>query len=262
MTTAETINYNYDERLGVSVPAEIFANHADSAFWVGKVAMGSTVIKPVYYDGLSRLRAKVYVDEMHFLTTEHLDTFGRESDQDDARSAHFAVIENGSIDNHETARVVGSARMILKETQDKPLPIEIYFPEVFENNPLDNGSLEISRFIARHEDRQMQHTIALALMRTMAHYSEGLNAESAYCIIEDPLLKLLMSVGIPTEVLGDSKDIEEYGGVLYPVKINSFIDSIRRDKVANIALKRFFKEDTPIQGVGFYPKSLTGGVND
>lgn len=262
MTTTETINYG--ERLGVSVPVEIFASHADSAFWVGKVAMGSTVIKPVYYDGLSRLRAKVYVDEMHFLTPEHLDTFGRESDQDDARSAHFAVIENASLENNNSARVVGSARLILKGENDRTLPIENYFPEIFNGNPLEAKSIEVSRFIARHENRQTQHTIALALIRAMTHYSIDANLKEAYCIIETPLLNLLTSIGVPIEMLGGSKEIDEYGGVLFPVRINPYeiIDSIRRDITGKIALRRFFKEEIPNKGVGFYPKSLTGGIND
>lgn len=262
MSIAETINY--DERLGIAVPAEIFNSHTDSAFWVGKVAIGSSVIKPVYYDGLSRLRAKVYVDEMHFLTSEHLDTFGRESDQDDARSAHFAVIENASLENNNSARVVGSARLILKGESDKALPIESYFPEIFNGNPLKAKSIEVSRFIARHENRQTQHTIALSLIRAMTLYSVASNVKAAYCIIEAPLLNLLTSIGIPIEMLGGSKDIEEYGGVLSPVKINPYeiIDSIRRDMTGKIALRMFFKEETPNEGVGFYPKSLTGGIND
>lgn len=261
MTTTET---SYDSRLGVPVSAEMFANHPDSAFWIGQVAMGNTVIKPIYYDGLSRLRAKVYVDEMHFLTAEHLDTFGRESDEDDARSAHFAVIENASSQNSNSATVVGSARLILKGDNDKPLPIENYFPEVFQGNPLENGSIEVSRFIARHENRQTQHTVALALIRAMTHYSINANLKEAYCIIETPLLNLLTSIGVPIEMLGGSKEIDEYGGVLFPVKINPYeiIDSIRRDMTGKIALRRFFKEEIPNQGVGFYPNSLTGGVND
>ena len=259
-----TTDIGYDARIGIPVPAEIFANHPDSAFWIGKVAMGNTVIKPVYYDGLSRLRAKVYVDEMHFLTAENLDTFGRESDQDDARSAHFAVIENASSQNSGSARVVGSARLILKGTNNKSLPIESYFPEVFEGNPLEDGSIEVSRFIARHENRQTQHTIALALIRAMTHYSIDANLKSAYCIIETPLLNLLTSIGVPIEMLGGSKEIDEYGGVLFPVKINPYeiIDSIRQDMTGKIALKRFFQEEIPNQGIGFYPNLLTGGVND
>lgn len=260
--TAEIISY--DALLGVPVPSEIFANHTESVFWVGKVAMGSTVIRPVYYDGLSRLRAKVYVDEMHFLSSEHLDTFGRESDLDDARSAHFAVIENASPENNNSARIVGSARLILKGENDKTLPIENYFPEIFKADPLESKSIEVSRFIARHENRQTQHTIALSLIRAMTHYSVASNVKAAYCIIETPLLNLLTSIGIPIEMLGGSKDIDEYGGVLFPVKINPYeiIDSIRKDMTGKIALRRFFKEEIINEGVGFYPKTLTGGVND
>lgn len=251
-----------ESRFGIPVSPEIFENHQDAIFWIGRVATGREVNMPNYYDGLSRLRAKVYVDEMHFLTKEHLDTFGRESDVDDARSVHIAVIENTSDEENKSARVVGSGRLILKNNYEDTLPIESYFPEIFKDKPIESGSVEVSRFIARHEDRKTQHTIALALIRTMTHISVGADVKADYCIIEKPLYDLLSNIGIPVEQLGESKDITEYGGTLYPVKINPYeiLDSLKEDVIGNVVLKRFFKEESSNLGEGYYPKSLTGGI--
>ncbi len=254
----------HETGLGMPASNEIFENHQNAVFWIGKVALGTEVILPDYYDSLLKFRGKWYVNELHYLTEDQIDTFGRESDLDDKRSVHFAVVENDQIDNNTQARVIGSGRVISKTSWDEPLPVEQYFPEIFNKRPLEPGSVEVSRFIARHEDRQTQHIVALALIRAMTHYSVESKVRADYCIIEEPLLNLLTSIGIPVEKLAEPKDIPEYGGQLYPVRINPYeiLDSVKHDMSGTIALKRFFKEEVPNQGIGFYPKSFTGVTND
>jgi N-acyl-L-homoserine lactone synthetase len=247
---------------GISVSPEIFNKNPDSIYWIGKVAMGNIIEKPEYYEGIAKFRAKVYVDDLKFLSKDHKDQFGREFDQDDIRSVQFAVVENETASNKNQARIVGSSRVIIKGDQTQPLPIEKYFPELFNNNPLDDTAVEISRFIARHEDKKVQHTISLALIRAMTHYTVNTKASADYCMIEVPLMKLLTSIGIPLTQLGEEKQIDEYGGSLFPVVISPYnvLDSVKTDKTGKIMLRKFFEVETINQGEGFYPATFTGGT--
>jgi len=238
--------------------SEIFKDNQDATFWVGEIADTQQIYDQVVYDAQAKFRADVYVEEMKFLDTTHIDSSGRELDGDDSRSLHFTVLEN--LGNSE-AKVVGAARLIYKNHSSEQLPIEKYFPEIFQDNPLPENAVEVSRFIARHEDDATQHAIALSVIRALTLNSVNKKVEADYCIIEEPLMKLLQMIGIPVETLGQPKDIDEYGGRLYPIRINPYkvIDSVTNDVSGKIILKRFFGKEIENDGLGFYPTELTGG---
>jgi len=244
------------------VSPEIFKGHEDSSFWLGRVATGNDISRPDYYDALMKFRGNVYVTELEFLSEDHLDEKGREIDEYDQYSIEFMAVENVK-EEDDLARVVASGRLITKENPDTPLPIEHFFPEVFDGKPLPDNAVEVSRFIARHKEDSTQHALALSIIRAMTHYSVDTQVEADYCIIEKPLIKLLGSIGLPMDVLGEPKNIPEYGGTLYPIRINPYkiIDSVTKDKTGNILLKRFFSREAENKGEGFYPTSLTGGTN-
>ena len=249
----------------VPVSPEVFESHPEAAFWIGKIAtLAVKGIDPTgYQDALARFRGNVYVHERGFLQKDALDEFGREFDEYDTRSVHFAVIENETEIN-QTSRLVGSIRLVTKETTDDKLPIEKYFPELFEENPIDTNCVEVSRFISCYpEDKQfMQHVIALALIRAVTLYGVKEGIEDQYCVIEKPLYRSLHHIGIPLEVLGEPKDVPEQGGILYPIKISSqgCLDSVKYDKNKNIMLQDFFRQELGSGGEGYYPAGLVGGT--
>jgi len=243
------------------VSAEIFRGHADAAFWIGKVALD----EPEYYDALARFRANVYVGQMGFLGPEQIDSQGRELDHDDERSLHFGAIERLKNEGLDSARIVASGRLIVKDCTEEPLPIEAAFPEIFADKPVAVGAVEVSRFISRHDDDFVQHKLALGIIRAMTYYSVNNDIRANYFIIEKPLLKLLTYIGLPLETLGQPKEIVEPGGVstLYPICIDSrlILDSLKKDVHNRITLRQFFKNEEHNNGEGFYPASLVGGTN-
>jgi N-acyl-L-homoserine lactone synthetase len=255
------------EAVNPAVSGEIFQTHPDAAYWIGRIAAADPMASnPDYYDALAQFRANVYVNQMGFLGPEHVDAFGRELDADDDRSVHFAVIENITNGQGPAGRIVGSGRLILKRTVEEPLPVEAQFPEIFHDNPIAAGSVEVSRFISRHPDQFTQHAIALAVIRAMSHYSVNNGVEADYCEIEKPLLKLLDVIGLPLEQLGEPKEVMEPGGLrkLYPIRINPYLilESVTKDAHDKIVLKEFFEKEVPNSGEGFYPANLIGGSHE
>lgn len=247
----------------VPVSAEIFESHPEAAFWIGKIANlgASGVGESEYANALGRFRANVYVHELAYLDEDVVDVMGRELDEYDERSIQFAVVENGRTEG-DASRIVGSLRLITKESPENLYPIEKYFPELFEE-PIGTNSAEVSRFIARYPgDKFMKHVISLSLIRAATLYADREQIESYYCIIEDPLLGLLKKIGIPLEAIGESKNIPEQGGVLHPIRINSqkILDSVTVDKTGNIMLEDFFKQELGSGGEGYYPADLVGGT--
>lgn len=261
---ANVVDFNaFPVSLEGNETAGLFDQHPQAAFWIGKVSTVGLIHQPEEFDSLTRFRRQVYVDELEFLGREHVDPLGREIDEDDSRSTNFVVISKGCLENPqvEDLKVVGSARIIVKTEEDKPLPIESYFPELFEDQPLSKMTGEVSRFIARHSNREMQHMISLALMRAVAYHSVSNQLSEGYCMIEQPLLRSLKVTGIPIDVLGEPKEIKEYNGTLIPVKLEAgkLISTAKSSKAGSFLLRRFLQDDISSQGLGYFPDSLMGG---
>lgn len=245
-------------RPAAEVSPNIFEQHTAARFWIGQVSAKGVVERPEYFDGLTRLRANTYVHELNFLSSDHLDAEGREIDVDDDRAVNFAVVEN----NYHSASVVGSGRLIVKRAMDDELPIENHFPEIFQDVPAANGSVEVSRFIARHHDAPTQHRVGLAVIRALTFHAVETGADpTAYAIIEKPLARLLTDIGLPVKKLAEPHDIPELGGKLMPVSINPYviIQSLKERSRDTILLRRFFKTEEKNGGQGYYDGTLVGG---
>jgi N-acyl-L-homoserine lactone synthetase len=198
---------------------------------------------------------------MEYLSSDHLDHEGRETDEFDKRSDHFAVVENVSA-TRGLARIVGSIRLIRKTSENDIFPIEEYFPKIF-SDLLPVNTSEVSRFIARYPEdpNYQQHLVSLSLIRAATLHGINEEIENYYCVVEKPLLKLLEKIGIPLEVIGDSKEIPEQGGTLWPIKIRGkeVLESVERDDNGGISLKEFFVNEKSNNGLGYFDESLMGG---
>ncbi len=249
-----------------SVSAEVFSGHEDAVFWLGHVATGDNIIDQNYYNGLMRFRGNVYVRELHFLTESQLDSKGREIDEDDIRSVEFVVLEKDKSEDGVLAEVVGSTRLIMKSDDKKKLPIEHYFPEVFTDEPASKGTGEVSRFIARHHDKATQSALSLSLIRTAVLYSMKNGIDTQYFMIEEPLVRLFNAMRIPLDLMGESKYVPEYEGILYPARVHpkEIFDKITSIETGSIALKlkAHFETAASETGEGYYDASLQGVSND
>jgi len=257
-----TIDHPNFEGLNPMVPFDIFEERPDFKFWLGRIEEIQS--EELLLNAIGLFRKNVYIEEMQFLPDDAVDDNGLEFDADDKRSTQFVVIENVSTEHDKLARLVGYGRLILKRTVGDYLPIEKQFPELF-TEEAKPGSAEVSRFISRHEDGVVQHTIGLSVMRAMVHYGFKNNFGPGYFEIEQPLLRLLDSIGLPLTRLGQSKEVNEPGGKrsLYPISIDPslILQSVTKDVHNNIILRSFFEQESVNDGIGYYPKELVGGVN-
>lgn len=242
------------------IKTEIFEHEPTSEYWIGRVACFDTIDYPDVYEGASRLRANVYIDEMHFLGPEHRDDKGCEYDCDDSRSIEFAIVQNEH--DVEKARVIATSRLIRKRDENDLLPVERLFSEAFKDGPADVDAVEVSRFISRHEKRSTQHYAALALIRAMTQNAVYSDFKTAYFVIEEPLWRLLERMGLPMEKLTQPKKTAEYGDTKnMAVKIvpKDIIDLVDGDIEDKLPLTKFFKNENGSLGLGFYPASLVRG---
>jgi len=256
--------YNQDkvEAMLPPVSDEHFGFNNEARFWVGRVATKSVVDAPGIHDSLLQFRGNVYVRECGFLPENSLDSKGRESDSDDLRSLLFSAVEKYTDDGETGARVVGSSRIIMKDS-DQILPIENYFPEVFKKFPAEgNISSEISRYIARHPNKFVQGLVSLALVRAMFNVCIQEGIENAYAMLEEKPLNKLRRTGIEANDIGSSKYIAELKGVIQPVVFRPFelvntlyAESADVDQPLT-ASQIFFQFDQNKDGHGFYNEDL------
>lgn len=236
----------------------IFETSDKKPFWVGRIATLSGLEQHRVFDATSILRGETYTS-LGFLPPEQIDALGREIDEDDDRSVHFTVLEKPQIANgNGKVNVIGTSRLIVKDTSDKPLPIEKHFPEVFAQNPAPVGSAEGSRLIANHGDKNTQYWAGLSLVRAMTHYSLANNIEADYGLAERSLLRLFDRSGIPTKVLGEPKEVKELGGVLYPIEIEvkKMVNGSISQALGSTVVGDFFKNSAENMGEGFYDSSF------
>jgi len=192
-----------------SVETNFFEGHEEARFAVGLLAVGNTIIagRDQEYLGYLRLRANVYADQTNFISKEHVLEDGTERDSNDERSVHLGVIENIA-GNH---RVVAAMRLIIKSREDgRPLPIESFFPEVFEGTPAPENSVEISRYICRHEDARIQGDLKWPLYKQALSYGIARNLGPTYAVVETPLENQLKASGIPLKRIAEPKFLPEY----------------------------------------------------
>ena len=202
------------------IASNVFADHQDSRFAVGLVAIGDKVIPGREEEllGYLRLRAKVYAEQNSIISKDLILADGTERDKDDFRSAHFCVIENAA----NNPRVIGAMRLIVKSHENPELlPIEEFFPEVFEANPAQELSTEVSRYICRHEIQKVQNGLKWLLYAAGLSYVINNKLGPTYALIEQPLERGLKASGVPVSRIGDPKYIEEYNSENFPVSIDT-----------------------------------------
>ncbi len=167
--------------------------------------------------GAAELRAKTYVANGFVKETE-LNDDGTELDADDERSIHYLVFERTAV--RSLARVVGNMRLVMKTAENpNPLPVERFFPEYFQESA-PNGSAEVSRLIARHEDARMQALIKWPMF--IAGYKQVVESESGpvYGLMTPGLIRQLSSQHVPMSVLAEAEYIEEINATKQPVEID------------------------------------------
>lgn len=194
---------------------EIFDEHPEAQFAAGIIAIGSEVVPGCeeVFHGYGQLRAEVYARQTRMIDPELVREDGTETDEDDARSIHFAVVENTGQpgDKERTQRVVGALRLIIKdEINPAPLPVEEFFPEAFEQEPAAMPSTEASRYICRHEDPRVQNWLSGPLFYGAVSYIVAHGLGETYGVVEPPVEARLKRFGMDLERVADPKWVEEY----------------------------------------------------
>ena len=197
----------------------IFKGHEHNRFATLNLGYG------LYPDGVDvdifkaylTLRRNVYVEQTGMLPASVVQQDGTESDEDDKRSTHFVVLENHG---DSSIGAVACMRVIIKSaTHSTPLPIEHFFPEVF-NTPTMLGSFEASRFISRVGNRSSQLGCIASLFTQVLVYTDHNNLGPAYGVVEPKLEQALRRLGAPPEKITELKDVTEYNAANLGIKID------------------------------------------
>lgn len=251
------------DELTVPVERDVFADHPEATFYIGVIATPGVVHDARVYQATSRFRAGVYIDQMNFLSESARLRGGGETDSDDNRSVHFSVVENRGA--HEPPRVVGCSRLILKDDENVPLPVEHFFPEYFEDNPAPVDATEGSRLIARHPDRAVQGLVALGLIRAMTHYSVEQSRQPIYAVVERGLATMFDRMKLPNTRLTELKYLEEYRtkNMALAIEPQRIATSIRPENhVRNDEVSGFFDDLDGHGGVGFFNETLMENMDN
>lgn len=202
------------------IDSDIFIGHEDKRFALG-VFDGDNIssyktdsIEQAYL----KLRSNVYIDQTRFLDNTSRQLDGTEVNEDDERSTHFVVVENlmGKI------AVFACMRLIQKmdDSEKSKLPVEKLFPEAFTTQSAPINSVEVSRFIARHDEPRhcmvaKRELITAGLAHTVAH-----DLGPIFGIIELGFERDLSMMKIPLERIADPKMIEEYNSKNIGIEVN------------------------------------------
>jgi N-acyl-L-homoserine lactone synthetase len=202
-----------------SVDSLVFAERPEAHLAVGIVAVGSDVIPGLEdeFQGYTLLRGNVYARQRNYMPVSELNDDGTETDVDDSRSVHFAVIENAL----ESPRVVGAMRLIIKSHEDDaPLPIEHHYPNAFSQGPAAAMSTEVSRLIGRHERPRIQSHLKWLLFSAGVAYVMEHGLGPVYGAVETTLQRGLRIAGVPTVALGEAEFVEEFNASKLPIRVD------------------------------------------
>lgn len=264
MTTSEIAQPTLTPNLlAVPVDSEIFNAHPDAPYYIGVVAAHGFVLQPELYKAAGTLRANVYIGEKGFLPESARQPDGTERDADDDRSVHFVALENRG--PGLSPRVIGTSRLILKRSEHDVLPVENFYPDVFAGDKAAPvRSAEVSRFIARHEDRQVQGKISLGLIRASAAWLEHHVHRPAYAVVEAGLTRMFDNIELPYDSESEYRRLEEYGNTrnkaikIEPSRVLREVQAVKH--VASPAMHAFFGDTHAHKGVGYFDETLTKAV--
>jgi hypothetical protein len=215
------MNMSYEsDQITPIIESKVFINRPESRFALGEIAINDSIIKGYEneYYGAAKLRANTYLAK-GFISNDDLDDYGTELDHNDSRSVHFIMLEQTAVSS--LARVVGNMRLVIKSKDNPtPLPLENYCPDVFSENPIPNGGIEVSRLIARHEDSNVQNSLKWPLFIAGQKFIEYNDLGPAYGLISKALTRLLRSQKVPIVPVADERYIKEINATKQPVAIN------------------------------------------
>lgn len=233
---------NLDVRTDMVIPtisSEVFMGHDEARFAIGMLATGNNVLpgRESELEGYLRLRANVYAFQTRMISPELVQEDGTETDEDDGRSVHWALFEQGF--EKGTARVIGSIRTIIKTNDDpRPLPIEDFFPEVF-TAPAPIGSVEVSRYIARHENKRVQRLLSEPLFNAVVGYVTSRELGPTFGVVEEAVERRLRLGAVPLRRIALPKYVPQYADDNLGIEV--FIPEMARalglDQVAPEALR-------------------------
>lgn len=207
-----------------AVESNIFSASPDSSFALAKIAVGGQALsqREQLYEASFWLRRSVYVEQTKQLDPSDLDEVGRDRDSDDERSVSFGILENKGVGRVALTgfyRLIGKGNDAGHEASgEEVLPVERFFPEVFKNAPAPKGSLEISRFISRHEDRHVQNALTRRAYFMIANYIAARELGPAYAVIEPGYERLMKMTGLSIKRIGEPVHVEKYKGVNIPIE--------------------------------------------
>lgn len=202
-----------------TIETRLFDDHEDSHLAIGIVAVGDTVTAGLEeeYKSYLLLRGNVYAKQKNYMPLDDLNDDGTETDFDDGRSIHFAVVEN-AMDN---TRVVGAMRLIIKSREnDAILPIEEHYPEAFADGPTSLFSTEVSRLISRHENTKVQHGLKWLLFTAGVAYVAKRDLGPVYGAVEASLARGLQIEGVPVTTMAEPKFVEEFNATKLPIRVD------------------------------------------
>ncbi len=238
---------------------DIFSSHPDAVFWSGVLALGMQPNEGLAeeFTAARTLRANIYI-EKGYLTEDAREADGGESDEDDTRSTQFGIIEASP----DGGLMRGTARLIEKQNESDMLPVEAFFPEVFGAAAAPVGSVEASRFIARHPDRLTQHAISLGLIRSMVAQAESNEAPYIYAVVEDYLAKLFSKINLLHEVVSEPVYLEEYKSTNMALRFDprEVLSQVDQDQYGQEIMQMFFGTAREDRGLGYYDDSLINQV--
>lgn len=171
---------------------------------------------PVIFNDMLQLRGRTYVGEKGFLEANALDQNGAElpTPEDYAGDTIQLALFEQNGDRH----LIGGVRLLRKGSDDEQLPIEELFGEGAGFIP--EGSLEASRFIVEPKRRAENDQLFASLVIIRAVVAEALRSDApkVCAVVEEGLYKhFVENIGLPFEVLGKPKFIEEYNTENYPI---------------------------------------------
>jgi len=181
-----------------------------------------------------KLRANVYGAQTGMLGIDNIRSDGTDVDCDDERSSHFLVMEN----RIGKMAIFACMRLIEKSSSCKRLlPIEDFFPESFDS-PAPENSIEVSRFIVRHDDRRQSRIAKNGLMTAGLAYAYKEDLGPILGVVEPAFEKDLRMMRLPVNRIAEPKLVMEYNDVNLGIEIDkaSFKDLLGEVALNNMTI--------------------------
>ncbi len=240
----------------------IFKDHPKAAYFVGLVALCGTELLPDVYLAARQLRFNKYKD-LGWLMDDKRDADGGEHDEDDARSAEFAVVSN----DPDGPVVIATSRLILKDIEPvRPLPVETHYPEAFVQRQVLMSDTEAGRMISDSKNSRERALATAASHRAMIGWGMAHGYYNAYAMVEEWLMDRFDMTGVPYTQLSELKGITEYGDTKNAAIAINPKELVKRTQIHQLGVplgtKLFFHGIDKSQGLGYYGSRLLRRQSD